>query len=191
MRLTSMSLWILAALALAPAAWAQDQTEQTAKFDEMPQGGSLPVSVAPTDTRDLTRSLQVELKRVGCFPGLVDGVWGDATKGALANFARLAKLDVATDAPTPIAVDALKSRHDRVCPVICPAGQAEQNGVCVANAPPPAAKAAKPQATAEPKRAPRANPDNERPGGGMCLRNDGRGQALVPCSEAFGGRRVY
>ncbi|MEL4411555.1 hypothetical protein, partial [Shewanella algae] len=77
----------LAALALAPAAWAQDQTEQTAKFDEMPQGGSLPVSVAPTDTRDLTRSLQVELKRVGCFPGLVDGVWGDATKGALANFA--------------------------------------------------------------------------------------------------------
>ncbi|RTL61129.1 MAG: peptidoglycan-binding protein [Hyphomicrobiales bacterium] len=191
MRLTSMSLWVLMALALAPAAWAQSQTEQTATFDEMPQGGSLPVSVAPIDTRDLTRSVQLELKRVGCFPGVVDGLWGDTTKGALANFARLAKLDVATDAPTPVAVDALKSRTDRVCPVICPAGQVEQNGACVAKAPPPAAKAARPQVAAEPKRAPRANPDNERPSSGMCLRNDGRGQALVPCSEAPGARRVY
>jgi hypothetical protein len=191
MRLTSMSLLVLMGLALAPAAWAQGQTEQTAKVDEMPQGGSLSLSAAPSDTRDLTRTVQLELKRVGCFPGLVDGLWGDATKDALANFARLAKLDVATDAPSPLAVDALKSRNDRVCPLVCPAGQAEQNGSCVAKAPPPAAKPVRPQAAAEPKRAPRANPENERPNSGMCLRNDGRTQALVPCGEAPGARRVY
>ncbi len=193
MRRITFLFLALAVLPLAPSAHAQNAIAEKAMFDQVRQGESLPPpALAPPvltpPEPDLTRSLQVELKRIGCFEGAVDGIWEGRTKLALADVARRAKLDVATDVPTPIAVEALKSRRDRICPLNCGAGRIERNGSCVAKAVVDN-KPARPQIVGETKRPPRANAESERPS--MCLRNDGRTTALVPCSDAPGSRRVY
>lgn len=187
MRAAGMLLWASMTLALAAGAHAQTAASEKAMFDQARPGADLPMPALPPNVTDLTRSLQVELKRVGCFEGAIDAVWGSATQGALAEFARRAKLDVPTDAPTPTAVETVKSQSSRICPLVCGAGLIERNGTCVAKAV-PEAKPARPQPTAETKRAPR---ETERPNSGMCWRNDSRGMALVPCSEAPTGRRAY
>src|SRR5262249_55118548 len=63
-------------------------------------------TVNPADNKaveqaKLVRALQAELKRVGCDPGNVDGVWSDKAKRALAELARVAKVTVPSDEPSP------------------------------------------------------------------------------------------
>jgi hypothetical protein len=94
-----------------------------------------PPQAAP-DPQVLARSLQTELKRVGCDPGPVDGKWGGQAKEALGEFARRAKMSMPTDEPTQAALTALTSRTDRVCPLECDKGEKEVNGKCVAEAKP-------------------------------------------------------
>ena len=197
MRFARILLWALmtvpfaAAGAHAQSASASASTSaESAMFDQAKPGADLPQPVLPPNVTDLTRSLQVELKRVGCFAGAVDAVWGSETKGALVEFARLAKLDVATDAPSSTAIDAVRSTPNRICPLQCGAGLIERNGTCVAKAV-PEARPARPQAAAETKRAPKARAEPERRNSGMCWRNDGRTTALVPCSEYPSGIRAY
>lgn len=189
MRCISISLWALIALLLVPSAHAENSSSGKASAGQMDRGVSLsspPTAPStPDPTPDLTRSLQAELKRVGCFEGAVDGVWDGRTKTALVDFGRRAKLEVATDAPTAAAVETLKSRRDRVCPLECGPGRIERNGQCVAKAA-PEAKPAK-----ETRRPPREKSEDDRSKPSMCWRDDGRTTALVPCSEAPTGRRAY
>ena len=79
-------------------------------------GNAVPVSVDVTPL-DETRIalLQQELRRVGCDPGDIDGVWGDDTKAALAAFTEKSKSNVPTDRPTFGALDALSKTTGRVC----------------------------------------------------------------------------
>lgn len=67
--------------------------------------------------REMTIALQKELTRVGCDPGAIDGKWGSKGRGALAKFNRYARLVVPTDTPTPGAINAIRARNSRVCPV--------------------------------------------------------------------------
>ncbi|MGC2408466.1 MAG: peptidoglycan-binding domain-containing protein [Methyloceanibacter sp.] len=81
---------------------------------------------------NLALAIQTELKRVGCDPGDVDGVWGGRSREALAAFGHFAKVDVANLAPTPEIFDIIKGKTAVVCAV-------EAEG---AEAPPPAHHAA-------------------------------------------------
>jgi len=96
---------------------------------------SSPLELAK-DPPALTRALQRELKRVGCYPGEPDGTWAPKTKEALAQFARLLKLDISTDVPSSAALQAVIDKRVRVCPLICGSGERNVNGNCVANARP-------------------------------------------------------
>jgi uncharacterized caspase-like protein len=100
-----------------------------------------------TDPEVLARALQTELKRVGCDPGKIDGKWGGKAKEALTEFARHIKVAMPAEEPTAVALEAVTSRKERVCPLECDRGETEVNGKCVAKA----TKAKKPQ-TAEPAR---------------------------------------
>jgi peptidoglycan hydrolase-like protein with peptidoglycan-binding domain len=105
--------------------------------------------VSPPDTHALTRSLQVELQRVGCFNGDVNGEFDDATKAAWRRFIKLTSISM----PDDVSSDAINTVHGiqrRVCPLVCPHGKHAEGEVCVANAPPPKASATK---TAAPKAA--------------------------------------
>jgi peptidoglycan hydrolase-like protein with peptidoglycan-binding domain len=59
------------------------------------------------DLTVLARSIQAELKRVGCDPGSIDGHWGPNAMNALRAFNRAANTALSVDAPTE---DTLKSR---------------------------------------------------------------------------------
>jgi hypothetical protein len=88
--------------------------------------------------KELTRALQVELTRVGCFNGDVNGQFDDATKAALQSFMKLTSLNL-PDEVSPDALKAIRGVNKRVCPLQCAADQHADGDRCVAN-PPPAPK---------------------------------------------------
>ncbi|MCK1629599.1 caspase family protein [Bradyrhizobium sp. 162] len=71
---------------------------------------------------DLPRSLQAELRRVGCNTGAADGNWNAASQRSLDLFNKHAgmKLDVKTASAD--ALDAVKGKTNRVCPLVCDHG---------------------------------------------------------------------
>ncbi|MCG2645092.1 caspase domain-containing protein [Bradyrhizobium sp. GCM10023182] len=95
-------------------------------------------SRAPAETKpqlslppDLPRLLQTELKRVGCKAGEVGGDWDAAARRALAAFndnagtkfdIKLASLD---------ALDSVRARTGRVCPLECDRGFRAAGEACV------------------------------------------------------------
>jgi uncharacterized caspase-like protein len=79
---------------------------------------------------DLSRALQAELRRVGCSTAAVDGNWNAATQKALDLFNNHAglKLDVRT--PSADALDAVKRKTGRICPLICDNGYRAYGDKC-------------------------------------------------------------
>src|SRR5258705_559163 len=84
-------------------------------------------AVAPTDKPeqpavDLPRTLQAEFRRVGCNIGTADGNWSAASQNALDLFNKHPgmKLDVKTASVD--ALDAVKGKIGRICPLICDHG---------------------------------------------------------------------
>jgi hypothetical protein len=86
------------------------------------------------DPHELARSLQLELKRVGCFDGIVNGELDAPTKAAWQRFAK--STSSAADETTFDAVKAVRGLNRRICPLICPEGQRADGERCVAIAPP-------------------------------------------------------
>ncbi|MGO8909647.1 MAG: caspase family protein [Bradyrhizobium sp.] len=121
------------------AAAEQVRLAEQARIAEQPQSGEKQTaSVKPADPQvaslgpdakpdrpappDIPRLLQAELKRVGCKTGDVEGEWNASARRALASFnenagtrfdARLASID---------ALDAVRARQGRVCPLDCERG---------------------------------------------------------------------
>jgi uncharacterized caspase-like protein len=83
------------------------------------------------DQADLTRLLQAHLKRVGCNSGNVDGKWDDSSKKALELFNKHAETKFDVKVASLDALDAVRSRSDRVCPLICAKGQRAEGDRCV------------------------------------------------------------
>jgi Caspase domain len=86
---------------------------------ERTQGPNLaPLGAGPPQT-ELVKSVQTELRRVGCLTAAADGEWNAASQRSMTLFnknagtkfdAKLASLD---------ALDAIKLKPSRVCPLIC------------------------------------------------------------------------
>jgi uncharacterized caspase-like protein len=76
----------------------------------------------PTPQADVSKSVQLELRRVGCLSGPADGEWNTATQRSLSSFNRNAgtKLDVKTASLDTL--DAIKRKDGRVCPLACDHG---------------------------------------------------------------------
>jgi hypothetical protein len=87
------------------------------------------VAALPTDTSrttinpiDLARSVQGELKRVGCYSGTVDGDWNTGSRRALDQFNKYAPAKLDTKLASSDALDALHAKTARVCPLVCDHG---------------------------------------------------------------------
>jgi uncharacterized caspase-like protein len=83
------------------------------------------------DQADVTRLLQAHLKRVGCNTGNVDGTWDDSSRKALELFNKNANTRFDVKLASLDALDMVRSKTDRVCPLICAKGQKEDGGRCV------------------------------------------------------------
>jgi uncharacterized caspase-like protein len=71
---------------------------------------------------DLTKSVQTELRRVGCLTADADGEWNAASQRSLALFNRHAKTKFDVKVARVDALDAIKLKPARVCPLVCQHG---------------------------------------------------------------------
>ena len=115
----------------------ESSSEASSRVDstDMASVGSATESSATTppagDNSQLVRSLQRELKKIGCLAGEPDGVWGEQSKVAMKNFVRLSKLSVSSDEPSAAVLDAATAARGRICPLVCDDGEHVVNGRCV------------------------------------------------------------
>ena len=96
-------------------------------------------TVAPTQPRaalsprvSLTRDIQRELKRVGCYVGDIDGVWGGGSKQAIVLFMDRVNASLPTQEPDVFMLSLLRAENTAVCGTSCPSGQSlTGSGRCV------------------------------------------------------------
>jgi peptidoglycan hydrolase-like protein with peptidoglycan-binding domain len=83
-----------------------------------------PAPGAPGDTASLSRQLQSELKRVGCYDGDVHGVWSKSTRAAMKAFTDRVNARLPVDKPDHILLALLQGHQGRACAVACSEGPA-------------------------------------------------------------------
>jgi uncharacterized caspase-like protein len=83
------------------------------------------------DQSDITRLLQAQLRRVGCNAGNIDGNWGDSSEKALELFNKNAKTRFDIKVASLEALDAVRNKPDRVCPLACAKGQRAEGDRCI------------------------------------------------------------
>lgn len=145
-------------------------------------------AASPADKSELAKSLQRELKRVGCLDGNADGVWGQDSRTAMKQFVKLAKLAVDGDEPNVAVLDAATAARSRVCPLVCDDNEHIVNGRCVEKEKARKVKAPAPAREVQQREAPRARQRAERnyeqpsrPSSGQKLCFGAERNQLVPC----------
>jgi uncharacterized caspase-like protein len=137
-----------AAVDAAAQAWAltRDTTSQAVLGDFIRQWGNsvygsmararleelkkTQIATASFD-QELGRSLQVELKRVGCYQGAVNGEFGNTTREALRSFVKNSALTLRNEDVSVDTIKAVRSFDKRVCPLSCQPGERAQGDACV------------------------------------------------------------
>ncbi len=101
---------------------AKAAAEKKARDDKL-------AALAPTDTQpdqrtltDTPRLLQAELRRVGCHTGSIDSNWNGVAQKSLDLFNKSAGMKLDVKVASVDALDAVKSKTERVCPLICEHG---------------------------------------------------------------------
>jgi uncharacterized caspase-like protein len=80
-----------------------------------------PAADAPKPA-DIAKSVQTELRRVGCFTGAADGEWNAASQRSLTLFNRRAGTKLDVKQANVDTLDAIKQKPSRVCPLACEHG---------------------------------------------------------------------
>jgi hypothetical protein len=100
-------------------------TDRTAVGPSTVQGdkgmnlASLSAGLPPAE---LVKSVQAELRRVGCLNAAADGEWNTASQRSLALFNKNAGTKFDVKLASTDALDAIKLKPSRVCPLICEHG---------------------------------------------------------------------
>jgi hypothetical protein len=101
---------------------------------DKPQGeraGTNVASLSPLQPpADLAKSVQTELRRVGCLTGAADGEWNVASQRSLALFNRYARTKFDVKLASIDVLDAIKLKPARVCPLVCDHGFKAEGDHC-------------------------------------------------------------
>ncbi|MGC0396540.1 putative caspase-like protein [Bradyrhizobium liaoningense] len=92
------------------------------------------LSPGPTSTlsaADLAKSVQSELRRVGCLASAAEGEWTSAAQRSLTLFNKYAGTQLDVKLASVDALDALKAKPGRVCPLVCNFGFKADGDQCV------------------------------------------------------------
>ncbi|MHC2336543.1 caspase family protein [Bradyrhizobium sp. USDA 4454] len=122
-----------AAKTSAPAPFAQNRPLD-ADSNAGTKVAALPSPQAPVPTvapAELAKSLQTELRRVGCFAGSTDGDWDAASRRSLERYNQNAGTKFDAKAASADALDAIKLKTARVCPLTCGSGLRRDGDHCV------------------------------------------------------------
>jgi uncharacterized caspase-like protein len=88
-------------------------------------------SAASTVATDIPRLLQAELRRVGCNTGSVDGNWNTVAQKSLGLFNKNAGTKLDVKVASLDALNAVRSKPARICPLICDHGYNADGDKCV------------------------------------------------------------
>lgn len=109
--------------------------EEAAKLASLTPAQSAPLASAPPplqmDQPDITRLLQAHLKRVGCATAEPTGKWDDGSRKALELFNKSAQTTFDIKLASLDALDAVRSKTVRVCPLVCSKGQRADGDRCI------------------------------------------------------------
>jgi uncharacterized caspase-like protein len=94
-------------------------SESASKKDKPPTASEIPLL------------LQTELRRVGCNTGAVDGNWNAAAQKSLSLFNKNAQMKFDVKVASLDALDAVRSKSARICPLICDHGYKADGENCV------------------------------------------------------------
>jgi uncharacterized caspase-like protein len=129
------------AAAIAIEVQARAATDANAKDDKavgpiaamQPPEQTLPAVAKPDQAllADIPRLLQNELRRVGCNTGSVDGNWNAAAQRSLDLFNKYAGMKLDVKVASLNALDAVKSKSTRICPLICEHGFRADGDQCL------------------------------------------------------------
>ncbi|WP_246669335.1 MULTISPECIES: caspase family protein [unclassified Bradyrhizobium] len=86
------------------------------------KGVNLAALSVGTPQTDVTKSVQTELRRVGCLTGAADGDWNSASQRSLSQFNRYAGTKLDVKVASVDTLDAVKLKTSRVCPLVCEHG---------------------------------------------------------------------
>jgi hypothetical protein len=136
------------------------------------------------DKGEIARLVQLELKRVGCFDGAVNGEFGTSTRTALRNFAKLASVSMPDSELSLDTLKVIRGINKRICPLQCKAGQILKDDTCVAK---PESEPKK-RVTDKPAPAPRERPAAAAPAAPAASSAPAAGGAGGKCFT-FNGRR--
>jgi uncharacterized caspase-like protein len=122
---------------------ARQAAEKAAQAAKQPDPRQIPesdtqkvvaLSPPPTSTlsaADLAKSVQSELRRVGCLSAIADGDWSAASQRSLSLFNKYAGTQFDAKLASVDALDALKAKPGRVCPLVCNFGSKADGDQCV------------------------------------------------------------
>ena len=110
----------------AAAAEQKRVAAESGAGDEPGPGKDKPETVAALSAgppqADVTKSVQAELRRVGCLAGAANGKWNSASQRSLTLFNRYAGTKLDAKVASIDALDTIKLKTSRVCPVVCERG---------------------------------------------------------------------
>jgi Caspase domain len=93
---------------------------------------ALPPQVESSPSQvDLPKALQMELRRVGCLATNADGTWNNASQHSLALFNKYAGTKFDATLASQDALEGIKAKPSRVCPLICDHGYKREDDRCV------------------------------------------------------------
>ncbi|MDA9391451.1 caspase (peptidase) [Bradyrhizobium sp. CCBAU 45394] len=81
--------------------------------------------------QELAKSVQSELRRVGCLADAESGDWNIKSQRSLTLFNKYAGTKLNTALASTDALDAIKARSGRVCPLVCDHGFRADGDACV------------------------------------------------------------
>jgi uncharacterized caspase-like protein len=84
--------------------------------------GPSPADIAKPSPADVAKSVQTELRRVGCLTGAADGEWNTASQRSMALFNRHAGTRLDVKLASLDALETIKLKSSRVCPLVCQHG---------------------------------------------------------------------
>ena len=91
---------------------------------------NLAALTAGSPPADIAKSVQTELRRVGCLAGNVDGDWNAASQRSLTLFNRYAGTRLDAKVASVDTLDAIKLKTTRVCPLVCEHGFKAEGDRC-------------------------------------------------------------
>jgi uncharacterized caspase-like protein len=109
------------------AAAEKQQMTDTAKVAAVAPTSS-PPSLSPQETAKLVQS---ELRRVGCLATPADGDWDEPSRRSLTLFNKYAGTKFDAKFASFEALDAIKAKPSRVCPLVCDHGFKADGDACV------------------------------------------------------------